>query len=126
MAKALVLAGGLPQIELIRQLKARGITTVLADGSAIAIGRPYADIFYQLNIMDPEAVRDLALREQVDFLITVCADQVLLVVAQVSEELGLPCYIDYETAKNVSDKKYMKEIFWRHNIPTSRYVELSA
>ena len=67
MAKALVLAGGLPQIEVIRQLKARGITTVLADGSAIAIGRPYADIFYQLNIMDPEAVRDLALREQVDF-----------------------------------------------------------
>ena len=40
MAKALVLAGGLPQIELIRQLKARGVTTVLADGSAIAIGRP--------------------------------------------------------------------------------------
>ena len=31
--KALVLAGGLPQIELIEQLKARGITTVLADGN---------------------------------------------------------------------------------------------
>ena len=28
--KALILAGGLPQIELIKQLKARGITTVLA------------------------------------------------------------------------------------------------
>ena len=122
--KALVLAGGLPQIELIKQLKARGITTVLADGSAIAIARPYADIFCQLNILDPEAVKELALREQVDFLITVCADQVLLVVAQVSEMLGLPCYIDYETARNVSDKTYMKEIFWRHGIPTSRYVEL--
>lgn len=123
--KALVMAGGLPQIELIRQLKERGITTVLADGNPNAIARPYADIFYQLPIFDVEAVKEVALREQVDFLITVCADQVLLVVAQVSELLGLPCYIDYETARNVSDKTYMKQIFWRHNIPTSRYVELT-
>ena len=37
-----------------------------------------------------EAVKEIALKEKVDFLITVCADQVLLVVAQVSEMLGLP------------------------------------
>jgi biotin carboxylase len=64
--------------------------------------------------------------EQVDFLITCCADQVLLVVAQVSEMLGLPCYIDYETGKNVSDKLLMKRIFWENNIPTSRYVEMDT
>lgn len=57
-------------------------------------------------------------------MITVCADQVLLVVAQVSELLGLPCYIDYQTAKDVSDKKRMKRIFLENGIPTSRYVEL--
>ncbi len=123
--KALVLAGGLPQIELINQLKARNITTVLADGNANALARPYADIFYQLAIFDVEAVKEVALKEQVDFLITVCADQVLLVVAQVSEMLGLPWYIDYQTAQLVSDKKYMKKIFWEHNIPTSRYVEMT-
>ena len=123
--KALVLAGGLPQIELINQLKARNITTVLADGNPNALARPYADTFYQLAIFDVEAVKEVALKEKVDFLITVCADQVLLVVAQVSEMLGLPCYIDYQTARNVSDKKYMKRIFWENNIPTSRYVQLT-
>jgi carbamoylphosphate synthase large subunit len=121
--KALVLAGGLPQIELINQLKSRGIVTVLCDGNANALAKPYADIFHQIPIFDVDAVRDVAVKEQVDFLITVCADQVLLVVAQVSEMLGLPCYIDYQTAQNVSDKKYMKRIFWENNIPTSRYVE---
>ena len=121
--KAFILAGGLPQIELIKQLKARGITTVLADGNANALARPYADIFYQMAIFDVEAVKEVALKEKVDFLITVCADQVLLVVAQVSEMLGLPCYIDYQTAQNVSDKTYMKRIFWENQIPTSRYVE---
>lgn len=123
--KALVLAGGLAQIELINQLKARGITTVLADGNANALARPHADIFYQLPIFDIEAVKEVAIKENVDFLITVCADQVLLVVAQVSEMLGLPWYIDYKTAQLVSDKKYMKKVFWEHNIPTSRYVEMT-
>lgn len=122
--KAFVLAGGLAQIELLKQLKERGITTVLADGNPNALAKPYADIFYQLPIFDIEAVKEVALKEQVDFLITVCADQVLLVVAQVSEMLGLPCYIDYRTAQLVSDKKHMKRVFWEHDIPTSRYVQL--
>ena len=65
--KALVLAGGLSQIELLNQLKARNITTVLADGNANALARPYADIFYQLPIFDIEAVKEVALKEKVDF-----------------------------------------------------------
>lgn len=123
--KALVLAGGLAQIELIKQLKERGITTILADGNANALARPYADIFYQIALFDVEAVKEVAVKEKVDFVITCCADQVLLIVAQVSEMLGLPCYISYQTAQNVSDKKYMKRIFWENQIPTSRYIELS-
>lgn len=124
MMKALVIAGGLPQISLLNQLKERGIATVLADGNANAIARPYADVFCQLDIFNIEAVKELAVREQVDFLITVCADQVLLVVAQVSEMLGLPCYIDYQTGQNVSDKIKMKQIFKANGIPTSDYVEM--
>ena len=122
MMKALVVAGGLPQITLIQQLKERGIQTVLIDGSPFPLARPYADQFFQVNVFDIEAVKEIALREKVDFLITVCADQVLLVVAQVSEMLGLPWYIDYETAKNVSDKELMKTVFAAHGIPTSSFV----
>ena len=123
--KALVLAGGFAQIELIKQLKARGVIVVLADGSPNALAKPYADIFHQVPLFDVEAVKQVALAEKVDFLITCCADQVLLIVAQVSEMLGLPCYISYKTAQEVSDKKYMKRIFWEHDIPTSRYFELA-
>ena len=121
--KAFVIAGGIPQIELIRQLKNRGITTVLADGSPNAVARPYADVFYHVNIFDIAKIKEIAEREKVDFLLTVCADQVLLVVAQVSEMLGLPCYIDYQTGMNVSDKIRMKKIFKEAGIPTTDYVE---
>ena len=124
--KAFVIAGGIPQIELIKQLKSRGIATVLADGSLNAVARFYADIFYHVNIFNIFAIKEIAKKEQVDFIMTVCADQVLLVVAQASEELGLPCYIDYQTAQNVSDKIRMKKIFKKVGIPTSDYVETNV
>jgi len=114
--KAFVIAGGLPQIELLNQLRDRGITTVLADGSDNCVAKNYADIFYQIPIFDIEQVKAVALQENVDFLITVCADQVLLVAAQVSEMLHLPFYINYETAQNVSDKLKMKRIFKENDI----------
>lgn len=124
--KALVLCGGVPQIALIENLKKRGVTTVLADMNEKVAGRKYADIFYPVSVLDVEAVKQVAIDEKVDFVITVCADQVLQVVAQVSEELGLPCYIDFATAENVSKKSYMKKIFMENNIPTSKYVILET
>lgn len=121
--KALIIAGGVPQAELIRQLKERGITTVLGDGNPNAVARKYADIYYQVTHFDIDEVKDIALKEKVDFILTVCADQVLLQVAEVSEMLGLPCYIDYKTAQDVSDKIRMKKIFKEIGVPTTDYVD---
>ena len=120
--KALVLAGGLPQIALINNLKKRGITVVLADMNENVAAKKYADKFYAISVLDVDAVREVASKEKVDFVITVCADQVLQVMAEVSEDLNLPCYIDFDTAKNVSKKSYMKKIFLENGVPTSRYV----
>lgn len=120
--KALVLCGGVPQIALIKELKSRGIRTLLADMNENVGARAYADEFFKVSVLDVDAIRDLAKQQNVDFLITVCADQVLQVVAQVSEDLGLPCYIDFETAENVSKKSYMKTIFAENGVPTSQFV----
>lgn len=120
--KALVLCGGVPQIALLKDLKSRGIFTILADMNDKVKARGFADKFYQVSVLDVEAVKQVAVDEKVDFVITVCADQVLQVVAQIAEELGLPWYIDFETAENVSKKSYMKKIFWEHGVPTTKFV----
>lgn len=120
--KALVVAGGVSQAALIEELKSRGIHTILADRNPAAYAVPYADEFYSVSTLDEEGIEKLAIEKKVDFVITACADQVLLVVAKVSEKLGLPCYIDYNTAKLVSDKTYMKEIFEKSGVPTSKHV----
>lgn len=122
--KALVLCGGIPQIALAKYLKSKSITIVMADMNEKVVGRKYADIFYPISVLDVEAVKEVAIKENVDFIITVCADQVLEVVAQVSEMLNLPCYIDAEIAQNVSKKSYMKKIFVENDIPTTKYIIL--
>lgn len=123
--KALVLAGSCPQIVLLKQLRERGIYTILADNNIHAVARPFADEFVKVDILCFDAVEKIAIEKKVDFLIAVCADQVLLTVAKVSEDLGLPCYIDYETACKVSDKGYMKDIFFKNGIPSSKHAFMS-
>ncbi len=120
--RALVVAGGMPQITLIQELKQEGIETVLVDGGANALARPFADRFHQIDIFDVDGVERIARDEKADFIITVCADQVLLVVAEVAERLGMPWYIDHETARRVSDKELMKKTFIASGIPTTRYA----
>lgn len=122
--KALVLAGGFPQIALINEIKGRGIEVVLADYYAEPVAKKYADKFYQVSTLDVDGIREVAKKENVDFLITACTDQALLTVARVSEELGLPCYVDYKTALNVTNKAYMKEVFEKNDIPTARHIIL--
>lgn len=120
--KALVLAGGSPQIELINQLKERGVYTILADWNEEPVAKKYCDKYYRESTMDFEKIKQIAVAEKVDFLITVCTDQALNTIAKVSEELGLPCYIDYQTALNVTNKSYMKKVFVENGVPTSKHV----
>ena len=120
--KALVLAGGFPQIALIEELKSRGIETVLADYYENPVAKKYADKFYQISTLDVDAIRQLAIQEKVDFLITACTDQALLTVARVSEDLGLPTYIDYQTALNVTNKQYMKKVFEENGVSTAKHI----
>lgn len=120
--KALVLAGGFPQISLIKSLKQRGITTLLADYYERPPAKEYADVFYQVSTLDIDAIRNIVVKENADLIITVCTDQALLTMAKVSEDLGLPCYMDYKTALNVTNKQYMKKIFAENGIPTAKYI----
>lgn len=122
--KALVLAGGFPQIALIKELKSRGITTVLADYNKEPVAKKYADIFYQESTQDADMMEKIARDEKVDFLLTVCSEQAIKTVALVSERLGLPCYISHETARSVTNKDYMKTVFERAGIPNAKNVVL--
>lgn len=120
--KILVLAGGSDQIALIQEIKKHGHTVLLADYFENPPARPYADKHFPISTLDIQAVKELAESENVDLITTACTDQALLTVAKVSEEIGLPCYLSYQTALNVTNKAYMKKVMIQQNIPTSKYI----
>ncbi len=120
--KALVLAGGLPQIKLINELKSRGYYVILVDYSLSPIAERFADKFYRESTLDVPMVTQIAIKENADIIITCCTDQALSTVSSVSAKLGLPCYIDERTGLSVTNKKEMKSILYANRIPTSRFV----
>lgn len=126
MKKALVLAGGLPQIKLIKELQSRGYFVVLADYYENPIAKPYADKFYKESTLDLEAIRKLALIEKVDRIITCCTDQALETVTRLSGELNLPCYLEPDIGLSVTNKKYMKKVFVENGISTARYQTVNS
>lgn len=122
--KVLVLAGGFDQIALINELKSRGHIVYLADYFQNPPAKPYADKHFQISTLDEKEIFNLALREKVDLLTTACTDQALMTVARVSEWLDLPCYISSETARNVTNKAFMKKRFIDFSVPTAEWVLL--
>lgn len=124
--KILVLAGGADQIALINELRNRSHFVILLDYLENPPAKFYADKHIVASTLDLEQVEVIAKQEKVDLICTACTDQALLTVAYVSERLGLPCYIDYHTGLNVTNKSCMKKILTENNIPTAKYKILST
>lgn len=124
--KILVLAGGFDQIALIKELQERGNVVYLADYFENPPAKQFADKHFQISTLDENAVYELAKREQVDLITTACTDQALMTVADVSERLDLPCYITSKTARDVTNKAYMKKKFAEFNVPTASWNLLES
>lgn len=122
--KALVLAGGFDQIALIRGLQKRNFETILVDYTDEPPAAKVSDRFIRESTLDIDAVTRIASQEKVDIILTACTDQALLTMAQVSERLKLPCHISWESARNITNKRYMKSIFHKCGIPTANNVVL--
>lgn len=119
--RILVLAGGSDQIALISELKKRGHDIILLDYLSNPPAKNYVEKHIQESTLDTEKVKEWAIKENVDMVVTACTDQALLTVAKVSEELHLPCYISFNTAQSVTNKLYMKNKMMAFGIPTSHY-----
>lgn len=126
--KAIVLAGGNDQIALIRVLRNRfpNIYIYLVDYAQNPVARPYADEHLCISTMDADAVLSAAKKYDVDLVIIACGDQPLPVMAYVSEQLHLPCYLSYEQTLNLTNKVRMKEMMKVIGIPTAAFRSYSS
>jgi len=122
---AIVLGGTCPHIELVKNLQQRGYHSILVDYLPNPPAKTVADEHVQESTLDKEKVLQIAKERSASLVISTCLDQPIPIVAEVSEELGLPCYLKPKTARAVTNKLEMKRIFAEYQIPTARWTTVS-
>lgn len=121
--KAFVLAGGNDQIELIKGIKKRFPTAevILIDMNPNVRAKDFADRMLVISTMDFDRVLAAAKEENIDLILSACGDQPMRTMAYVSEKMGLPCYLTFDQAQNLTNKVMMKHLMIEGGIPTSKY-----
>ena len=89
MKKILILGGSPNQLRLVEAARKSGIYTVVSNRSEDCAARHACDMFYALDYMNRERMLEIARQEEVDGVIS-NSEAAMLVVAYVSEKLGLP------------------------------------
>ena len=123
--KVLILGGGCQQLPAIRKARELGLHVLVADYNENPPGRAEADEFHQISTTDREQILELALREQVDGVMTFASDPAQRTVSYVAEQLGLPGE-SAESAEILGDKARLREYLRRLQIPTPRSMVLDG
>ena len=119
--KLLVLGGGRAQLSAIKKTKELGHQVIVSDYLKDAPGRALADhaeLVSTFNIKDNVRV---GRKYDIDGVMTIGTDQPVYTAAAVADKLNLNTLIDEKTAKAVTNKKVMKNIFKKNKIPTAKF-----
>ena len=116
----MILAAGPLQVPGILEAKALGLRTVAVDGDTSAPGLPLADKAVVANILDPDAVGDIARAERIDALFTLCTEAPMRCLATLASRLALPA-LSQAAAYRATDKRLMREAFAKAGAPSPRF-----
>ena len=121
MKTVLFVGAGRHQRRAIMQARDRGLRVVAVDRNPDAPGLAAADVPETVDLMDVDAVTEVARRHGVDGALTVSADRAVPVVAMVTERLGLPT-IGSTTAHLMTHKIGMRRTLAEAGVPQPRFA----
>lgn len=121
--KKLMLLGGirylLPAIEVAHR---HGCHVITVDYLPNNIAHQYSDEYYNVSILDKEAVLALAKQLQIDGILSYAVDPGVVTAAYVAEQMGLPFTCSYKAACILQDKALFRQFLKDHgfNVPNAR------
>lgn len=119
--KLLILGGGNNQVNSIRRTKSKGHSVIVSDYYDDAPGKRYVDYKELVSTFDVEGNISVGKKHDIDGVMTLGTDQPIYTVSMVAKSLGLPSFLEVEVAKGVTNKRVMKRMFIKNNIPTPKY-----
>jgi phosphoribosylamine-glycine ligase len=122
--KLLILGGGNCQLNAILRAKEKGHTVIVSDYYEDAPGKSFCDYSELASTFSIDDNIRVAQKYDIDGIITLGTDQPVYTAAKVAKEGNLPSFLDLDTAKAVTNKKIMKNIFKLNSLPTANFVFL--
>ena len=109
----MIFGAGINQLELIREAKAMGVLTVVIDPQKDPPGKAESDFFYRVDGNDYETTKAIALRHNVNGIVTGQMERPMRLMARLAQDLG---YIFHAPAvvERSLDKWLMKIAFMEH------------
>lgn len=104
MKKVLLLGGSRYIIPIIEACHKLGYKAITCDYLPNNVAHKYSDEYFNVSIIDKEAVFDLAQDLKVDGILSFACDPGVETMAYVCEKLGLPCVGSYESVHILQDK----------------------
>ena len=106
--RILILGTGAAQSDLIEFCKAMGFEAIGCSNSPDDKWIKKLDRYEYADIKDRQAVLEIARKYNVDLIYTIGSAVAMPSVAEVSEKLGLPCFISVETAETCVSKERLR------------------
>ena len=115
----------LPAIEAAHK---HGCHVITVDYLPNNIAHQYSDEYYNVSIIDKEAVLQLAQELQIDGILSFAVDPGVVTAAYVAEKMGLPFTCSYEAACILQNKARFRQFLSENgfNVPTAKgysYIE---
>src|SRR4051812_45791299 len=119
----LIIAAGPLQVPLICAAKLRGLRIVAVDANPAAPGLRVADSAHVLPLDDYETILQVAKRQGVGAVASLCTDFAVRATAHVADRLHLPG-LTMEVALNATDKRRMRRRFAALGAPSIPFREV--
>ncbi len=119
MKKIMILVGSPNQVPLIERAHKLGLYVVLCDNRDNVPGIACADKHYQVNALDPDAIVEVGIKEQVDGIAT-NSEPAFIAMAIAAERLGLRC-MSLDSTKLYKNKFLMREFCHQHDLLSPQY-----
>ncbi|MCL4393794.1 MAG: ATP-grasp domain-containing protein [Chloroflexi bacterium] len=120
MKKVLIIGAGRLQVPAYETAKRLGIASIAVDRNPKAPGMALADAAYPVDTRDVPGIVDIAKREHVSGVTTLCTDRPVRAVAEVGAELGLVT-LSRAAAAAATHKGLMRDAFANAGVPCPRY-----
>lgn len=107
--KLLILGANSETSNLVKIAQDMGVTTIVTDYDSDAPAKKIADINYDINGLDVDAICEMARKENVDGVMVGVADVLVQPYQQICKRLGLPCYANAKSAIVFNNKRIFKQ-----------------